>query len=373
MNKICIISQGAYPLLVKSTNNSPVGGAEVQLVTLGKEFTKKGFETHFLVGDFHQPTESMISDRLYAHKTPLRYLGGPNYFLFLDWLKLLRTLYAIDADIHILKLPNHLLFPIGLFCKIFNKKLLFICQIDRDTDLSILKKHVNVLDYYLYRIGLFFTDHIIAQNDTQRTNLLNFFNKGVSVIKNILSIEHQQISKKERYILWVGSNLPRKRPELLIELAKKCPQIPFKMIMSTSQHNDIKESIQKQCATIPNIEFIAGVPFHSIGSYYQKAAILVSTSELEGFPNVFLHAWQYATPVISLNIDPDHIIEKNKMGLVAVTIEQMAQQIISLSSDDQLRISLGENGKKYIDEHHAPEKIIGEYCDLINSLVKKSR
>ena len=45
-----------------------------------------------------------------------------------------------------------------------------------------------------------------------------------------------------------------------------------------------------------------------------NAAILLSTSDQEGFPNTFLEAWSAGTPVVSLKIDPDRIIEQMGLG-----------------------------------------------------------
>jgi glycosyltransferase involved in cell wall biosynthesis len=44
---------------------------------------------------------------------------------------------------------------------------------------------------------------------------------------------------------------------------------------------------------------------------------LISTSPMEGFPNVFIEAWACGIPVYSLKVDPGSVIEKEGLGIIA--------------------------------------------------------
>ncbi len=366
MKKICIVSPDSYPLLAFSKENQPVGGAETQLVTLGKSFAEKGYRIFFVVDDFGQDQKIELLDSITIIKSPLRYMGGSNRFLFPDWLKLTCNLVSISADIHILKLPNHLLFPIGLFCKIFKKRLFFICQIDEDVVFFPLK--TKKVEYRLYRLGLKMTDYVIAQNIKQLNGIKKIYTGHCALIRNILSFKESGKFNKENFILWVGSNLPRKQPELFIQLAESLPSYRFVMIVSKSkQFPDVGKLIEA-CAGVSNLKFIGGVPFNEINCYFKKASLLVSTSRSEGFPNVFLQAWQCSTPVISLNIDPDDIITKYSLGRVSSDIIGLKSYIISLMEDNNLRDQIGENCLEYIEKNHSTERVTNEYCKLFDNV-----
>ena len=52
----------------------------------------------------------------------------------------------------------------------------------------------------------------------------------------------------------------------------------------------------------------------SIDALYDRAKVLVNTSDVEGFPNSYLQAWIRGVPVVTL-IDPDGVIEREGLGV----------------------------------------------------------
>jgi glycosyltransferase involved in cell wall biosynthesis len=54
---------------------------------------------------------------------------------------------------------------------------------------------------------------------------------------------------------------------------------------------------------------------------------LLSTSEGEGFPSVFLEAWAHGTPVASLTVNPDRLITRKGLGVVNPSIAETAANI----------------------------------------------
>ena len=58
-----------------------------------------------------------------------------------------------------------------------------------------------------------------------------------------------------------------------------------------------------------------------------KSDALISTSEAEGFPNVFIESWYLGKPVISLHVDPSDIIKSNNLGILQIQILKMINHI----------------------------------------------
>ncbi len=363
MKKICIICPSAYPHIA-GKEFATAGGAENQLKTLGISFLKKGYEIHFIVDDFGQPDIEIIN-KIIIHKVSLKYRGGANYYLPVSWYRFIKTLNLIKADCHLIKFPKDLLLPLGLYSFLERKKVVFIGQSDGDTNPAVIKQIDNYITYWFYRTGLLFVNKIIAQNKKQQIEFKKVYNKNAKIIKSMITLPETDQYEKKKYILWVGNNSFNKQPEKFLKLAEYLPEYNFKMIMSPTAKTLSDNFITDKLHLVPNLKYIGYVPFSQIAVYFQEAAVFISTSLREGFPNTFLQSWQYKTPVISLNIDPDNIIKNMNLGRHSKTFERLCMDVKSVMEDKYVRCKIGENAKQYIKKYHSTDAIIKEYLKIL--------
>lgn len=364
--KVCIVSPSVYPILAGSNEIQHGGGAEAQLSVLGQGLAENDYEVHYVVGDFGQPDEERLGKFL-VHKAPLRYMGGSNWYLLPDWFNYVRVLWHIDADYHIIKLPRNLLVPLGAFCRFRNRRLLFIGQIDNDVDLEYIRNNEGFVTYWLYRIGIKSVDFIVAQNEKQREGFARLFGKTTRTVKSVITLPDIRAAGKGGYILWVGSSLRKKQPRVFLELARALPDLQFRMIVAPVDVA-LDQELRAEAAGLENLEYLGFVPFAQIGRYFSEAAIFASTSLLEGFPNTFLQSWQFGTPVVSLNVDPDDVIQKHALGRLSGTFEKMCSDVRDLMGDSSLRETLGENGRQYVRDNHSREVVVPQYLDILEHL-----
>jgi len=360
---ICIVSPAAYPLLSKDINIRSAGGAEAQFVSLAVQLVSIGYKIIFIVDDYGQD-ECVVINGITVYKTTFRYLGGNNYYLPADWLKLIMVLKKIDAEIYMLKVPKDILLPIGIAGFAFSKKIIYVGQSDKDVDFHILRKLQNRLAVIFYRLGLMLTSFAVAQTKKQH---YGFMSLGLDseIIPNMLTLPDH--SEKERgWVLWVGNATINKQPEIFLRLARELPNYIFKMILSGDKAESRYIELFSSAKEIPNLEFIGFVPFENINEYFAKASLLVSTSIYEGYPNVFLQAWQHYTPVVSLMVDPDDVIKNNKLGVVSKTEEGLVRDIEYLMSNEHERMKIGNNSRRYVLDHHSPSKIALLYNKVFN-------
>lgn len=329
-------------------------------------FSELGYEVHYIVDDFGQPYEEEIAG-VCIHKAPLRYMGGSNFYILSDWLNYLKVLWRINADFHVIKLPRSLLAPLGLFCTLKRSRLVFIGQIDNDVDLEFIRKNEGRITYWLYRLGMLAVDFIVAQNEKQREGFRRLFGKKTQVVKSIVTLPSVEDGEKSDYVLWVGSSLEKKQPLKFIELARALPDISFRMIVAPVDLG-LDERLRTEAAELPNLEYLGFVPLARIGHYFNEASVFVSTSVREGFPNTFLQSWQFGTPVVSLNVDPDGVIKRNSLGNISLSFEQLCKDVRVLMGDPDLRKTYGENGRMYVHDNHSKEVVIPQYLEIIESL-----
>ncbi|WP_462323592.1 glycosyltransferase family 4 protein [Desulfoplanes sp.] len=357
--RICLIALGAYPILAKH-ELSTQGGAEVQFAILGKKMSRCGYDVHFVVSDFGQHAFEKIDD-LKIHKYSSRYTKGKMLCILSDWINLLKILYRINASYYLIKTPRHLLFPL-IFIEFFLKKhVIFVGQIDEDVLKNKLKKKEGYIAYLMYRIGLKATYFTVSQNFFQMKGFLCCFKKRNFLIKNFLSLNIKENNIKEKYILWVGNNHEKKHPEIFIRLAECMPEFQFVMIMSKTAQKPSDDDVVEAVAKINNLDYKGFIPFSSISRYYEEASLFIGTSDMEGFPNTYLQSWQAKTPVVSLFVDPDSVIERFRLGRLSGNFKKLCHDVRSLMEDPQERLTIGDNCKVYIENNHDSIRLTKRY------------
>lgn len=359
---ICFISKNIY-LLAANSGKAFAGGAEFQLLTLAQYLKKAGYKIIFVTDDFGQEPHEII-DEIEFVKVPFRYLGKGKIWLVPDWLKLLAKLRKINADFYLLKGSRFQLAILGLFSRVFRKNVVFISSIDTDSRPDVLNQIDPFYQRILYKSGLKFIPLVVCQSASQQQNFKTFFNKDGVAIKNIYHDQPITDLKKQNFVLWVGTNNQLKRPWLLLEFARRAPEIRFKMAMIPATDPEQQRKFETAVRQVPNIEFLGFVPETQMAKLYAEAALLVNFSKLEGFPNVFLHAWAHKTPVVTLEIDPDDVIKKYQLGFCTRDLEKMVQVVQSLLRNPSQLAELGGNGFRYVRQEHAPEVIVGKYQNL---------
>ena len=235
---------------------------------------------------------------------------------------------------------------------------------------GIFFQNAKFYEKILYYFGLKTADLIITQNLYQKKVLKTKFNRESRLIKNVFSFQYLDPNIKKRLnVLWVGTIRPEwKQPELFLNLAKSLPHAKFIMIGGTASNSDFYANIKKDAEKIPNLELVGFVPYSQINKYFAESAIVVNTSTYEGFPNTFLQAWANFTPVVSLNVDPDEIICDRKLGYHSKTFEKMVSDINELLKNENLRIEMGKNGRRYVEEEHDLNVVIPKYIEVMQNL-----
>jgi len=364
---ICFVSPEAYPILA-GTDDELVGGAELQQVLLAKELAKNGYEVSFIVGDFGQD-EIEIIDGVKAIKSYKLGYGNRKLRFMHDTYLLMKAMKKANADIYFQRCVFHTMGKVALFTNLHKKKFVFSAGSDLNINLSIINS-LTPLYRYTYLFGLKVVDVIVVQSDFQKNAFKKYFNKTAIVIRNASALPNVFPCKTNpSVVLWVGSLSKTKNPQLFMELAKSLPWISFEIIGPPRRKSEsIYKKLKQSARRISNLSFLGFVPYEKLMAHFAKAAILVNTSETEGFPNTFLQAWVHYVPVVSLNVNPDGIITKNKIGFHSRNFEQMLKDVKRLAQDGELREEMGNNSRKYVERDHNIKKIVREYIKLFESL-----
>jgi glycosyltransferase involved in cell wall biosynthesis len=362
--KICFVAFDSLPLLVSSETLKYAGGSELKQVLVGRELAQRGYPISFITSDEHNERKNIDNITIIPCPQSKKYSWIKNFLLY--W----STLKKADADIYIQGIGSTGILP--FFCLIHRKK--YVKWIVSDSTLLFERYRTGhpFLRKITASLDIQFAHLIIVQNLFQKEILEKKFKKRESMlIKNpvVIPQKSEDVESKKRYILWVGTIKSVKQPHLFLQIVQAVPKIKCIMIGGENRGNkDLYNKIEMEAKLLPNLEFLGFVPYHRIHQYYRDAAIFVNTSQIEGFPNTFLESWVTGTPVISLNVDPDEVICKKKIGFHSKTIEQLILDINTLYSNEELRKEMSINAKRYVEENHDLKKIASEFEELLASL-----
>lgn len=345
---VCFVSTFAYPLFNAECDET-FGGSEVQMYLLAKELAKDdNYDVQFITADFGQDEVEKydgvtVRKSFSVEKSLWNYASAP--------FKLYNTLKQIYPDVIIQRSAA----PETAICAFYSNwnDSRFIYSIAHENDVNGEYAAQGIFGT-LYEYGFDRADHIVAQNHDQ-VALLNDWKDShaeTTVIKSGYPI-HDKEPTSDGCILWVGRSDPWKQPEKYIELAKSFPEEKFVMIMPKSSEEQLWNKISRKAKRTENITFIESVPFEDIQSYFDKAKVFVNTSTAEGFPNTFIQSFKARTPVLTLNVDPDKIIEEKMLGKKAFeSTEKMKTHLNTLLQDKQAYKKICENCSTYVYNNH---------------------
>jgi glycosyltransferase involved in cell wall biosynthesis len=206
------------------------------------------------------------------------------------------------------------------------------------------------------------SDIVIAQTVEQKTLLSkNYLIYQTQVIYNGHPIP-EVLREKESppLILWIGKEW--KNPQIFADMAfdlSDCNAL-FSMVGATENnlvgHNNMK------------LKVLGVLSLDEVNVLLEKAALLISTSPMEGFSNSFIQAWLRETPVVSLKIDPDDVIKENGLGRVCQTYDELVAATRDLIRDSQTRVLMGKAARKYAIKNFDIEKNALTYKSVFTEL-----
>ena len=358
--KICFVAPKAYPLFNPRVE-AVFGGAEVDLYYLATELAKdRDFDVSFVTADYGQEQIETIED--------VRVIKSLDFSenCLTGAVKVWRSLGKADAQMYVIKTISPGMFLLGLYCRLKRKVFLYRTSNTNSCDGTYLRRH-RVLGA-VYKRVLRRAGKVFVQNKTDKENLQRTTGVRATAIPNGCRIgelpEHQRDT-----ILWAGRSAKIKRPMLFVDLAERVPEEHFTIVCQRATGDDNYETLLRRAEGLENLRFIRHVSFSEIDGYFERAKVLVNTSDAEGFPNTFIQAGLYAVPILSLNVNPDGFLNEYKCGICCDgDPEQLVNELGLLLEGDKY-IEMGKNARSYVEKNHDIKIIVEQYKQLLRKLV----
>lgn len=115
-------------------------------------------------------------------------------------------------------------------------------------------------------------------------------------------------------------------------------------------------------------------PTKNIGREYSESAMLVMSSNYEGFPMVMIEAMACGLPVVAFDFKcgPKDIIRDGENGLIIPNgdIKALAEGMMRLMENNDIRKSMSLNARKIVDTY-SEKTVMDKWIALFNSLTAK--
>lgn len=365
--KICIVGLDDYPQLAKLKDAKYVGGESVQHVLLASAWRDLGHDVSMIVHDHGQGRVSHV-DGIRAVAPYAKHEGIPVLrFAHPRLTGMIGALREVDADVYYQSPAGAVTGITAWFCRRNGKR--FIARIASDLACIPGKQLIRFWrDRKIYEYGLRNADLIVAQSEQQRALLRQNYGLKSEVLDMAVELPSGPRPDQDIDVLWVSNLRPVKRPEVVLDLARRLPDVRFTLAGgSLPGAEDYYRTIRDAARSIPNLTCPGAVPYAEVGTLFSRAKLFLNTSQIEGFPNTFLQAWVRGVPVVAF-FDPDALIRQRQLGHTATDLEDMVAAIRRLLDDDAERVRIGERARAYAVAQFGAKHIASRYLEMLAAL-----
>ncbi len=355
-----------------------MGGAEYQAKCLIQQMLKHGgYNITFITGSYdrsYQPEGYKI--------IPLANESDKKHGLIRlisDYRALRRILYKLKPDTVYQRVGGRLTGAAAYLSHSIGFKLIWHIASEADVRPFMLKRSryliSNFVEKKILEYGVKNAHKIVVQTKDQAHLLAqNYQRESYTLVPNFHPYPKEYINKSEPVkVIWLANIKPNKQPEIFLKLAKALSHeenTRFIMIGAMQDSSGWHKKIFNTAKTLNNLDYVGKKTQSEVNEILSTAHILVNTSEYEGFSNTFIQAWMREIPVVSLNVNPDQILDKqpHPIGFHTKTYENLVETVRTLIHDQKMRTSMGQNAKEYALQTHSLNNV-----DTLLSLFDSSK
>jgi Glycosyl transferases group 1 len=364
-------------------NDNTSGGGELQISLLARALAKMGHEVVVLECECAEGFETKEGIKVYPIKgwtkgiRMIRTLTHKLPYLYL-------CLRDQKADIYYCRIRNYRHIFAYWAARKVNAK--FILGLASDLDIMDFRTRwkyfylTNMRKLWVFFEGLFSeivypwlirkSDYIFVQHIGQKEILLR---KNISSVlfPNLIDLSERPLVSNavKKDFIYVGWLDKRKGFKEFFHLVEKAPLHSFKVV--GPPRDKIGFFYYDKLKTFKNVSLLGELSHSETMYHIANSKALISTSPMEGFPNIFIEAWAFGIPVLSLYFDPGGVIRREGLGEVANgNLDKLLDAMNSLRNTEEF----SDRAKAYVENNHVLNaKKTDEINSLFNELVNNRK
>ncbi|MBN1181899.1 MAG: glycosyltransferase family 4 protein [Bacteroidales bacterium] len=217
-----------------------------------------------------------------------------------------------------------------------------------------------VYPYLIRKADCVIVQHLGQKEILERKNIRSV------IFPNLIEISEVPLATAQvkRDFTYVGRLDKRKGFLEFYDLVRSAQEHTFKVI--GPPRHEAGQLYYEKFKMLPNVTMLGELNHRDTLKQIANSIALISTSPMEGFPNIFLEAWACGVPVLSLYVDPGGVIETEKLGVVAHgDMNIMLQAMKSINNE----VGFEKRAKSYINKNHVSnEEKIREISILFDEI-----
>jgi glycosyltransferase involved in cell wall biosynthesis len=235
---------------------------------------------------------------------------------------------------------------------------------DSKAIIAPIESQLDVLDstYYAPSVYRFYdevvriSDRIVANSPYVAQTIKERYGIQASVIYSGVDADYfRRLSSERPYqeknlrVMFAGSFQERKHPELVLEAARRWPDLEFLLMGSGPMKPLLIDRIVKE--KLSNVSIIPTMEYPEYAKLLVTADIFLFPSRIEGLPKVTLEAAASGTPILVFDDYQTPSVINGVTGFQVKTFEEMLDRLRQLIENRDLRLKMGaaavEHAKKF--------------------------
>lgn len=232
-------------------------------------------------------------------------------------------------------------------------------------------------------------DGVVGVSQTTLQNLLNFYSLSVPTAQIPRAVDpsmlrwakqpeeirqSSQTPEQAPVILFVGSLTKEKRLDRFLRIVSKVKIGLGEMKAWIVGDGPMRAQLEQEAHSmgLANTVQFLGVK-SNVADYMHAADLLLLTSDTEGIPGVILEAGFLGLPTVATRVGgvPECVMHE-KTGILVDSVDEanLAQSVQSLLLNEKRRLEMGQAAGKWIEENFIIDKIVKQYIEFYESVLK---
>jgi glycosyltransferase involved in cell wall biosynthesis len=350
--------------IVNKHRDEALGGSELQCDFIAEELQNRGHQITYIAPGFTANIES--EEYIYCLEACEFTAEG-----------IINALNSFSPDVIYWRFNKNFFLKVAGWSRKQSIPFIFAASSVNDVSPGFYKYNLGIRNFfrsiaesYWNHLGFRYVD-VLTVNNKEHLDKLNI--EPQVFVQNGMKEDFEPFRWEREYCAWISNIKQIKRPEKVVELAKRLQGANIDVLMVGQLHDKNYRWLEDKVQLPSNLHYLGKRTPEEVNGILRSSRVHIHTCYPEGFPNVFIQAWIQGTPSVSLGYDPNGYIESKKMGFYSrEDVKLFAKQVVTLFQHAETREKMGHNAREFARNFFSIEASVDKIEALMRRLTRQS-